>query len=955
MDPKRAYCDSECSNTKRIRFELDTKMATAQNQRTVDLITNHYSLTVSPLTIYHFSVTIDFHPIDPDGQPIRNYHHRKPIRSGRGPHQSMLPHDVSKEKDPSIPTSLRQSNIEAMKMFIEKYSISGGIFYDEFKQKIIRPVFDGVKNLYTIVPLTNKSNEPIFFEPFIMITDDRPMLCRIGLKLAAELDLEYLLHPSSDHNSKRDCVRALDIILRYSSLMTKIPKGDFLFPIPKNGDPRVGYKILVCGNFQTVKMIKSGLSLVVDQSSTVFYPNGDLLDLIRTILMEKLKKKGGQSGLSQFPVDVLAHISLSSRLNDEARARNRNLVRCLEKEIEGLQIEVNHTMTKRRYKIRRLTLDPLGAVVFRHNHRMEDGSYRDGKNISVVEYFKQEYKIDLKYRDFPCINVGRDARPIYMPPELCRVVKYQTALHRLEEDDHHKFVKETSYKPKERFNRIDDFMRRSTEENKSYAEEFSIDIVSSPIKVQGHTLKAPKLEVKNQDDNDHQLSPQQGKWDLRDKKFYEGCTIPDKGWVIVNFSSDTSSEKIKKFQDTFIDHAKSKGSNVGTPILWNDGMPIPDYTESVRGTILSITRDFNQTGNSKPLMILSVVMKLKNDTIYRDIKQIGDKDLGLNTQCIISKNLKKVVDSKSYFILTNLLMKFNTKLGGIACKINSPISSSILNDRQTLIIGADVTHPGEKVVYSIAAAVGSMSSDRTQYSSDVRVQTEPKQEIIGEFKQMVANLIRMETRKLMEETGEREIEKVLPKRVIIYRDGVSDGQFGSILKEEFEQIKLAFEFVQEKLRLGYSYRPKVTFIVVQKRQRTRFFPIDKTGSVSANGNIASGTIVNDTIVQNSDDTDFFLCSHYSVQGTSRPCHYYVLEDENKFNPGEIHNLTFALCHTYVKCTKALSHPPPVQYAHLAAFRARQHLAGHPPRDSAGAEAKIKIEPSLLNKSTLYFV
>lgn len=136
MDPKRAYCDSECSKTKRTRFDVDTKMATAQNQRTVDLITNHYSLTVSPLIIYHFSVTIDFEPFNGDGDDpqMRIYNHRRPIRSGRGLHQT--PHDSSSEKDLSIPITLRQSYFEAMKKFIEDQSKPGGIFYDEFNQKM---------------------------------------------------------------------------------------------------------------------------------------------------------------------------------------------------------------------------------------------------------------------------------------------------------------------------------------------------------------------------------------------------------------------------------------------------------------------------------------------------------------------------------------------------------------------------------------------------------------------------------------------------------------------------------------------------------------------------------------------------------------------------------------------------------------------------------------------------
>jgi eukaryotic translation initiation factor 2C len=36
-------------------------------------------------------------------------------------------------------------------------------------------------------------------------------------------------------------------------------------------------------------------------------------------------------------------------------------------------------------------------------------------------------------------------------------------------------------------------------------------------------------------------------------------------------------------------------------------------------------------------------------------------------------------------------------------------------------------------------------------------------------------------------------------------------------------------------------------------------------------------------------------------------------------------LTFQLCHTYVRCTRSVSIPAPAYYAHLVAFRARYHL------------------------------
>lgn len=161
----------------------------------------------------------------------------------------------------------------------------------------------------------------------------------------------------------------------------------------------------------------------------------------------------------------------------------------------------------------------------------------------------------------------------------------------------------------------------------------------------------------------------------------------------------------------------------------------------------------------------------------------------------------------------------------------------------------------------------------------------------------------------------------------------------------------AFQIVQSHFGLRETYRPKITFIVVQKRQKTRLIPAP--GSSPSDKNIPSGTLVTETIVQNSDGTDFFLCSHLSTQGTSRPCHYHVLVNENGFRANELHKLTYDLCHTYVKCPKALSIPPPVQYAHQAAFRARQYLDRHNATDLRGAKDKIRVNPRLA--TSFYYI
>jgi len=157
-----------------------------------------------------------------------------------------------------------------------------------------------------------------------------------------------------------------------------------------------------------------------------------------------------------------------------------------------------------------------------------------------------------------------------------------------------------------------------------------------------------------------------------------------------------------------------------------------------------------------------------------------------------------------------------------------------------------------------------------------------------------------------------------PIRLIMYRTGVSEGQFQQVLVHELKAIREAC------VRLEVGYQPGITFVVVQKRHHTRLFCADKKEQIGKSGNIPAGTTV-DSVITHPTEYDFYLCSHAGIQGTSRPSHYHVLWDDNNFASDDIQTLTYQLCHTYVRCTRSVSIPAPAYYAHLVAFRARYHL------------------------------
>jgi eukaryotic translation initiation factor 2C len=139
------------------------------------------------------------------------------------------------------------------------------------------------------------------------------------------------------------------------------------------------------------------------------------------------------------------------------------------------------------------------------------------------------------------------------------------------------------------------------------------------------------------------------------------------------------------------------------------------------------------------------------------------------------------------------------------------------------------------------------------------------------------------------------------------------------LDKELPYIKAACNKVEQ------DYNPTITYIVVGKRHHTRFYPTDSRDA-DRKGNVKPGLIVEREITHPY-LFDFYLTSHSSLQGTSRPCHYHVLFDENKFQVDEIQDFTNKLCYNFQRSTRAVSIPAPTYYAHCAAKRARSHLDG----------------------------
>lgn len=390
-----------------------------------------------------------------------------------------------------------------------------------------------------------------------------------------------------------------------------------------------------------------------------------------------------------------------------------------------------------------------------------------------------------------------------------------------------------------------------------------------------------------------------------DKKFYK--PMPIQSFAIVVF------ERKQRFTEM---DAREMGKALVTACV-QVGMQVQDTNPSIfypnpqNGVVRELLNVGAQFGPQRPTPpLLVVVLPDGAADIYTAVKYFGDVHAGVATQCLRSFKCRHA--KPQYF--ANVCLKINVKLGGINT-VPDPRSVSFLTDPQnpTMVMGCDTIHPapGSEGRPSFASVVASVDSEGAKYIATTSVQ-EGRLEIVKDLESMTKTMIE----KFMDYRGkvEKKHTNLAPKRILFYRDGVSEGEFKKVLDEELRLIRAACN--------AAKIAPKITIIIVGKRHHVRFFPV-APNTADRSGNCPAGTVV-DTDVVHPTEFDFYLQSHGGLLGTSRPAHYSILHDENGLSADGLQMLSFALCHVYARATRSVSIPAPVYYADIVCSRAKNH-------------------------------
>ncbi|CDW60961.1 Piwi domain containing protein [Trichuris trichiura] len=500
----------------------------------------------------------------------------------------------------------------------------------------------------------------------------------------------------------------------------------------------------------------------------------------------------------------------------------------------------------------------------------------------------------------PVLQAGSKSRSAYLPVEVCNVAQKQRyGAGRLSNYQRTLVIRQCAMDAPTRLQMCTEMMRWAELENDEFLKEFGLDIARTYVEVPGRVLPPLKLEYKR-GSRSAVVEPSNGTWQMRDVQFFQGGDCLN--FSAIAFGPPSSLGKVGEFCTTVAKVCNDLGMNMGRKA--DTLLTVYDIT-GFEKAVRRLLTEYKE--NNKVCLLLFVALSDARE--YPEVKRVADVKFGIMTQCFMQRTLHDVVVKRSATTLTNLALTINMKMGGVNTRLlGDPFVKANLTDRDTLVLGVDVTHPpvADSDSPSVGVVVGNVDVYCAEYAASMRTQPKRLESVLylkDEFLERIMAFANANNRR--------------PGQIILFRDGVSEGEFRQVLRVELGALRSACRSLNEE------YRPGITYVVVQKRHHARFMCKDESRAVGKGRNMPAGTVI-DHRVTSADGYDFYLCSHTGIHGTSKPAKYNVLYDDNNFNADTMQAIAYYLCHIYGRCMRSVSIPAPVYFAHLACYRSRDH-------------------------------
>ncbi|XP_035789141.1 protein aubergine-like [Anopheles albimanus] len=521
-------------------------------------------------------------------------------------------------------------------------------------------------------------------------------------------------------------------------------------------------------------------------------------------------------------------------------------------------------------------------------------SKKDGGSITFMQYFKDTYNVTIRDPMQPMLVSTPTTRmqrsgittPILLVPELCRMTGITDAM-RKDFNLMRSIADHTRIGPDQRLERLDRFNRRLQETGASrevfnfWKTELDRRIVELPGRILESEIVTMAKDVPVGSDADWSKA-------LHDNRMFKSSAL--KRWFLV--CEANKQRMVEDFVAAMMKVAPRLGFQLGQPEIVN----IPNDSPQVYHQILG------QLVNRDPPFIMCLVSNDRADR-YRVIKKKCCVDRAVPTQVIKARTISKPPGAL-LTVATKVIIQINCKLGGVPWVTRNPMTDIV-------ILGYDVCHDARDRSKSYGAVTATMFGanprDSRQFSC---VEQHGKGEELSNFmSSAVAKVLRAYQREFGPDR--------LPRRFLLYRDGVGDGQLRQVVDHEVQAIRMRLDAAYADYQ---PHKPRLCVIVVSKRINTRLF---------ANGrNPPPGTVVDDVITL-PERTDFFLISQSTRHGTVSPTSYNIIVNEIGLNAEQLQTYTYRQTLMYYNWCGGVRVPAVCQYAHKLAFLVSQYLQQQP--------------------------
>ena len=672
-----------------------------------------------------------------------------------------------------------------------------------------------------------------------------------------------------------------------------------------------------------------------------------------------------ESGLFLLVSNVNKHVSevtvydmITELRNQNQRKQESEIRKIIEEYLTTHKTVLTIYGSLRTYRIKSIDFD---ATPERTCFNIKDGDKM--KTISVLDYFKKQYKVTIKHPEQPLLVAERktkgkkkkeenktkenqnnnnnenlpqnnnnkenqaqnnqnsqDEQAIFLVPELL----YTTGPNDLNDskDKRRNIISKTKMDPNKRMfeiSKIHEMFDNSTEpknfrgkDGNSYqgktpaqvSKDWGINIGDN-LTIQGRVLPQPTLLY----GKNGTVKPNNGVF--RSGNIYNGITLNQNNFVYIYDRRDNSD--IRNTLRGLFDKGRMKGLNIqfSRDLNQNEihGICIDNYSgwEDIKHSLKIIEQ--HKDGIEMGIVFLSQHL----EKFYSNLKDYFTNDLNIPTQFVVSKKLQD--QRRAGSIMFNVVEQINIKMGGTNFYIDLYNSNILTKNKIYLIIGLETRQSGGEITYSM---VSTTNPNLYKTITIIRKCNNIKEE----KEKTITELMKLALQGLRDSKAPHP-----PDYVILYRQGGNYYQNKKMADQEVPMFLLFLNNMKESSESFKKYNPKFLYVCCNLKGDLKFFEKN-------NGNLAnpkSGLCVDSAITQK-DKYEFYIQPQFVNQGTATPCHYQVLyedidasEPENNLKIEQLQLLSFYLSFYYWTWAGAVRVPGALKLATTSIDFYSRHL------------------------------